>query len=400
MRPPQNGKANNTSMGSPTNLTIPGFRKYLPEPMRIHSTRKHSEGEHTMPSTTRRQFLATTAGAAAIAAATAHAGAPAPATSFAWTPRKPVNPSIDNLRVVCGVNPAMITGEPVSWEMDAQNAPVSAEQVARTLDAMVVSLTQKASATDGWATVFQKPATKKWPDVKVAIKVNCIAKNHPRVAVLNKICDELIRLGVASKAITMYDGCHDASGFYTAFVGKGLPAGLVVSKKSDALGGMAGIATPAPREGTYECTRALVDGSVDILVNVAVNKGHSQQFGGTTLTLKNHAGTFEPRPLHTGGGLDYLLAFNKSDAILGGSPVRQQLCIIDSLWGAIKGPGGVPDKRLDRLVMGTFSPAVDYLTARKIREPLLGASHENLDRFLTDFGYAVGDAGEMVEVKL
>jgi hypothetical protein len=72
----------------------------------------------------------------------------------------------------------------------------------------------------------------------------------------------------------------------------------------------------------------------------------------------------------------------------GGSPVRQQLCIVDSIWGSKKGgPFVIPDIRLDRLVMGTFSGAVDYLTAKKIREPLMGVTHGPIDRFLSNFGY-------------
>ncbi len=56
---------------------------------------------------------------------------------------------------------------------------------------------------------------------------------------------------------------------------------------------------------------------------------------------------------------------NKSNAILGGSPVRRQLCIVDSIWGMKKGSLGEPDTQLCSLIMGTFGPAVDYLTAKK-----------------------------------
>jgi hypothetical protein len=46
-----------------------------------------------------------------------------------------VNPSIDNLRVVCGVNKAMITGLPASWDMAGQNSPINSAEVEKTLDA-------------------------------------------------------------------------------------------------------------------------------------------------------------------------------------------------------------------------------------------------------------------------
>ncbi len=96
--------------------------------------------------------------------------------------------------------------------------------------------------------------------------------------------------------------------------------------------------------------------------------------------------------------MDYLLSFSQSKAILGGTPVRQQLCIIDSLWAKKGGPMGAPDKRLSRLVMGTFSPAVDYATARQIREPLLGAKHPNLDKLLSAFGYGKNDSTPLIDV--
>jgi hypothetical protein len=355
-----------------------------------------------MAKLSRRQFLSrTVAGSFGIAAAAGpllHLYGEE--TPFAWTARKPVNPSIDNLRVVCGHNPVMIGGDPKSWEIADQCAVVVASEVERTLDAMAVSLTQKSALVEAWQTIFRKPASKSWNAVKAAIKVNCNAKNCPRVAVINKICKELNALGVQFGNIIIYDGRSTAKPFYAPFVGRGLPAGVVVSDKNDALGGAVKAPVPVSKPKNYTCTRAIADGSVDILINIAVNKGADEKFGSTTLTLKNHAGTFEPMPLHIGGGMDYLLAFNKSGAIVGGDPVRQQLCIVDTLWGALKGPFGVPDKRLDRLVMGTFSPAVDYLTAVKIREPLLNAKHKNISRFLADFGYRENEIGDLIMASL
>ena len=184
-------------------------------------------------------------------------------------------------------------------------------------------------------------------------------------------------------------GDDDASKFYAEFIGNGLPKGVVVSRLSDALGGMVDTDVPDPYPGKFKCTAALVRGEIDILVNCAVNKGHNKSYGETTLTLKNHAGTFEPKPIHRGGGLDYIIAINKSEAILGGTPVRQQLCIVDSLWAMTTGPSGTPDKEVCRLIMGTFGPAVDYLTAKKVRESVMGVSqNKSLERFLTDFGYS------------
>jgi hypothetical protein len=305
-----------------------------------------------------------------------------------FAPRMAVNPEIDNLRVICGTNPAMILRDPVSWDMAGQNDPVDGKQVDRTLDAMAVALSRKTDAPEAWKTIFRKPESKVWSTVTAAIKVNCIGKNHPRLAVVNKICVELNRLGVPFQNIRIYDGTHNAGPLYGSYVGTGLPTGVLVSDKNKAMGETMKMAIPEKGNGSYQCTRMIADGSIDILVNIAVNKSHDTKLGKTTLTLKNHAGTFEPRPIHSGGGLEYILAFSKSNALWGGNPVRQQLCIVDSLWGSAKGgPFTVPDKRLDRLVMGTFSGAVDYLTAKKIREPLMGVDHGPIERFVTDFGY-------------
>jgi hypothetical protein len=314
--------------------------------------------------------------------------------------RRSVNPDIDNLSVICGINTGMITGDPSSWEMEGQNSVVDAAQVEKTLDAMATSLAKTDSFNAAWSRIFRKPAHKEWTGVKAAIKVNCIAVNHPRIAVVNKVCMELQRLGIPAANIIIYDGCHNAAQFYSAYVGKELPPGVRVSDKYSDLGGTVKTAIPAPHKGNFSCAKALTDGTIDIVVDIAVNKGHQQGFGGTTLTMKNHAGTFDPKPLHVGGGMDYLIAFNKSDAIRGKDSARQQLCIIDSLWGAKNGPGGPPDKRLDRLVMGTFSPVVDYLTAKKIREPHLNATHKNIERFITEFGYKIGEIPDMTTITL
>jgi hypothetical protein len=347
----------------------------------------------------RREFLVST-GACGAGALIVPMQASAAQAVVSFDGRKSVNPDIDNLSVVCGINPAMVTGDPSSWEMQGQNDVVDAAQVEKTLDAMASALATTDAADPAWSKIFRKPPQKEWAAVRAAIKVNCIAINHPRLAVVNKICVELHRRGVPFGNIVIYDGVHNAASIYGSYIGKGLPSGVVVSDKFKELGGTVKTAIPEPRQGNYKCAKALVDSSIDILVDIAVNKGHDQSLGGTTLTMKNHAGTFEPMPLHIGGGMDYLIAFNKSDAIRGSAMARQQLCIIDSLWGARKGPGGPPDKRLDRLIMGTLSPIIDYQTAKKIREPLLQVTHKSLDRFVTEFGYRIDELPEIKTVTL
>jgi hypothetical protein len=147
--------------------------------------------------------------------------------------------------------------------------------------------------------------------------------------------------------------------------------------------------------------RHLVDGSVDILINIAMCKGHSQRFGGFTMTMKNHLGTFSPGPAHSNGGQDYLIAINQTPEILGAMDKktgkvlypRQQLCLIDALWASKRGPGGKPTHQPNFLAIGVTSPVVDYQVATKFRgeemgwEPNMKATH----RMLEDFGYDDGD---------
>jgi hypothetical protein len=301
--------------------------------------------------------------------------------------KRQVNPRIDNLRVVCCRDPAMIREDPRNWDFASQNVPVNADKVRAAMNAMACSLAKKNTPAAAWAAVFQKPAAKTWAKVKVAIKVNAFAKNNPRVAVVDAVCRALLGLGVQPSNILVYDGTCNAKEMYGPFIGNGLPAGIKASVKNDLLGGMVKTDVPAPYAGKFKCSAALANGTIDILVNIATNKGSA--FAGTTMTMKNHAGTFEPMPIHFGGGLKYIIAFNKSEAILGGTPVRQQLCIVDSLWAMTKGPFGVPNKRPCALSMGTFSPAVDYVVARRIREPDMGCKHpESLNRIMSEFGYS------------
>jgi hypothetical protein len=260
------------------------------------------------------------------------------------------------------------------------------------MDELAKSLARKDDADDAWGTILRKPPSKSWNRVRAAIKVNCIhLQNMPRIAIVDKVCKELIRMGVPAASITIYDGRHNAGrgGAYAGYPGRGLPQGVVVSNRNGSLGGTTQASIPQPRRGNFSCTADIATGAVDILVNCAVNKGHSSSRGSCTLHMKNHYGTFDPQPGHSGDQFAYLIAINKSDAILGGDPPRQQLCILDSIWAMTHGPtGGPPNRAPHRILMGTFGPAVDYLTAKKVREAEMGANHSPyLDRFLTSFGY-------------
>jgi len=289
----------------------------------------------------------------------------------------------------------MITTNPKNWDFISQNIPVVAERVQANIDAMACTLAQKASPAEAWAVIFRKPEAKHWNEVKVAIKPNASQNNVTRVAVINAVCKALIGLGVLQENIAMY-GCHrkglmDKTTNYRPFLGKGLPSGIVLSDGHESVGGTVKVAIPKPQAGDHECAAALAHGTVDILVNIATNKGHIfDSIGGISLTMKNHAGTFLfPVTKHfTSDGLRWIIAINKSDAILGGTIPRQQLCIVDSLWAMKKGPPGVPTNRPCSISMGTFGPAVDWVVTKRIREPIMGCNHPAfLSMIPIEFGY-------------
>jgi hypothetical protein len=314
----------------------------------------------------------------------------------AWSDGKRINPAIDNLRVVHCVDPAMIKADPKNWDMVSQNAPVVSERVHANINAMACALAQKASPTEAWETIFQKPKAKSWHEVKVAIKPNASGiNNNTRVAVIGAVCTALTGLGVKPENIAMY-GCNrkgnmDTATGYLPFVGSELPKGIVISDKHESMDGTQKTPIPRPQAGKFECAAALANGTIDILVNIGTNKGHIfDNVGGLSLTMKNHCGSFKfPVAKHfTKDGIKFIIAINKSKAILGGTPVRQQLCIVDSLWGMKKGPSGIPTIRLNSLSMGTFGPAVDWVVMKKVREPLMGCKHPSfLSMIPVEFGY-------------
>jgi hypothetical protein len=313
----------------------------------------------------------------------------------AWVNGMHINPTIDNLRVVLCHDPAMIVADPQKWDFVSQNTPVVAEKVRANIDAMACALAQKASPAEAWATIFQKPPQKQWSDVRVAIKPNASGYNITRVAVIDTVCSALLGLGIRPENIAMYGsgrkGLTDQTTKYLPFLGKGLPTGIRMSDGSETMGGTVKATIPKPQAGEFECAAALAHGTIDILVNIATNKGHMfDTLGGIGLTMKNHAGTFIfPVVKHfSRNGLKFIIAINKSNAILGGTPPRQQLCIVDSLWAMKGGPDGIPNSRPSSLSMGTFGPAVDWVVTKRIREPIMGCTHPKfISTILTEFGY-------------
>jgi hypothetical protein len=361
-------------------------------------TEKHSES--------RRAFLKTTTASAAGVAAGGIFPATVLARQGAWTQGMVINPAIDNLKVVSCKDPAMFSTIPVAFKTFGDiDKCVNAAVVHANMDEMAKALAKSAampnpSAAQAWATIFQRPEKHDFPQALVAIKVNanntCVV---PCTAIVNKLALELHNLGVPYANIIVYDGCTTAAGSAKYnYAGSPIRTDIKVSDgnsllhTSDAANQQESAAVPAPYKttgGTSPCTTDVAKGVVDILINVGTNKGNGALFGEVTLSMKNHYGTFTP--VHE---YNYLIGINKSDAILGGTPPRQQLAVIDSLTSVtVMDPTGAidtADKWPRRLVMGTFSPAVDYITVKKVRQAEMGIKplpNSLADDFLIQFGY-------------
>jgi hypothetical protein len=301
------------------------------------------------------------------------------ATTGAWTGTSmKINPAIDNLRVVCMYDTNMITNATPNYNScdDVVNA-CDQTAIDTNMDNMAMWLAQQTTATEAWSTIFQKPASKTWADVIVTIKVNtCNTTDEPRVPVILKICNVLKTLGVTPGNITIYDGaCQkiSGSGYSNYFNTKGGTYNGYTVFPCNLSAGLPTTNVTAPNLGTQPCPSTLANGTTDILINISVNKGHTLQAdgntGGCTLAHKNHFGTFTPHHGLNGYSTgDVAIYYGMSDAILGGTPVRQQLCIVDSLWSDNNNnPDGQPNGALYRLVMGTFAGAVDLLTCLQIK---------------------------------
>jgi len=330
----------------------------------------------------------------------------------AWARGTVVHPNVDNLRVV-GITDNRMTragGPFYSWSR--QDDLVVKDVVWENIDKLACALVETKNPEQAWRTIFIKPPRKTWSDTVVAIKTNNIAQQHTRSAVMAKVCHTLVGvLGVKPSNTHIYDACHGGvMSRHTPFAG--LPEGVRVE---DQWGGSNTLtAVPEPWKDGKEksrCLKHLVNGSVDILINIAMCKGHSGRFGGFTMTMKNHFGTFAPWPAHETGSQDYLIAINQTPEILG--PMdrrtgkvfypRQQLCLIDGLWASKRGPGGAPTHQPNFLAMGVLSPVVDYQVATKFRGERMGwkPNKKVTRRMLTDFGYKESDlpaGGKIIEV--
>jgi hypothetical protein len=333
----------------------------------------------------RRDFLKiTAAGAAGLALARANRA------FAAWpsTGTLAVNSTISNMRVVGCVDTKMMKSTPQTT-FAAENAAVDSARLQANMDAMAMQLAQVDTADAAWKAIFR--SGKDWAATKVAIKINSLEPaNAAHIAIVQKFCTVIAGLGVLPANIIVYDG-------QTAYAGKTsnyasylsltdtTKIAAVLSNQNGSLGGT--VSAPIPGGSNATCTAAIANGTIDILINIANNKGHDLM-GRATLCMKNHFGTFAPKH-----DINYLLNINKSDAILGGTPVRQQLCFVDSLFANKTQNIGIPEVMPCYLVMGVFAPAVDYLTIKKVREEVMGCTHDaaTINSYLTTFGYAATD---------
>ena len=311
------------------------------------------------------------------------------------------HPNVDGLRVV-GVHDPRMTRDPIPvapWKI--QEKLVVDGVVAENLDRMARALTSEREARRAWKAIFLCPPGKSWSEVVVAIKTNNIGRQHSHSAVMARVCRVLVEdVGVQARNIVIYDGVHGKNlSRRTPF--RDLPDGCRVLDRWGGVDSPVGI--PGPWEngaGQTSCLKSLARGEVDILVNLSMCKGHSAAYGGFTMTMKNHLGTFEPKHAHREGRTDYLLSINRSPQILGeisdrtGEVLfpRQQLCIVDALWASAEGPMCEPSVQPNRLFMGTFSPVLDYVLAHRFRKDTMGwvIDEQVTGRFLSTFGIDAG----------
>jgi len=335
-----------------------------------------------------------------------------PKARASWARKTLIHPNVDNLRVVGVTDPSMTRSVQTNCDWLRQDELVVAPKVWENMDKLACGLVDTRNVEQAWQTIFVKPPRKPWSEAVVAVKTNHIAQQHTRSAVMSKVCRVMTDiLGVKPANIHIYDGCHGGDIMDdTPF--KDLPEGTRIENR------WGGINTPTmvPKpwedgEGTSKCIEHLVNDTVDILVNISMSKGHSRTYGGFTMTMKNHFGTFSPSPGHGSQPLEYLLGLNQTREILGpmdkktGTVLypRQQLCIVDALWASRSGPGGNPSHQPNFIAMGVTSPVVDYVVATGFRKAKMGWSinMDAAERFLSEFGYRESDLpndGKIIEI--
>lgn len=350
----------------------------------------------------RRQFVKT---AVVAGVATAFPGLFIPRARAAWEKKSPVHPHVDNLRVVGLTDPAMTKAVDPAIPWARQNELVKTPVVWQNLDRLACALTRTRDEAEGWKTIFVKPPAKSWSDAVVAIKVNNVGAHCARNAVVAKMCRVLTDIvGVKGANLHIYDGCTGRDmDRKTPFFD--LPKGCRLEGAWGGIRTSTAVPGPWPHKETA-CLDPFVTGAVDIVVNIALCKGHDRpHLGDFTMATKNHLGTFAPKPAHAlDVGLDYLFCVNQTREILGEMDAktgrvlypRQQVCVLDALWSSKTGPSAMSSDQTNFLAMGVLAPILDYQVATKIRAAKMGWSlnTEATKRYLTDFGFSESDLPE------
>ena len=321
-----------------------------------------------------------------------------------WEPRTIVHPNVDNLRVVSITDTNMVMPD----------APVSRcdefivkEVVWDNIDKLACSLAKTRNPSEAWKTILIKPPRKSWSDVVVALKTNSVGVYKHSSAVISKICHSLTEtLGVRASNIHIYDAKH--GNIMKSFVG--LPESCRVEKLWGGVNTETILSEPWSRWGSKTlCVKQLVDGSIDILINIAKCRQLPFPFlGRFSMAMKNHFGSFKPEYGHKSDGFDYLISINQAPEILGqidkqkGNVTfpRQQLCLIDALWA--EGDAKYNHIQTNFLAMGVLAPVVDYQIATKFRAERmrLKVNMKATQSMLTAFGYDesdLPDGGKIIE---
>jgi hypothetical protein len=359
-----------------------------------------------MDKITRRNFIKKTAVAAA--GISAFPMIFIPEAKAHWAKKTIVHPNVDNLRVVSITDAKMIKPDASFYDLDKF---IVQKVVWENIDKLACSLTQTSDPQQAWRTIFIKPPGKSWSDTVVALKYSSIPIRGYQTpsAIVSKICHTLINnVGVKPYNIHIYDGVHGM--LIRKF--SGLPEGCRVEELWGGLTAEAHIPKPWPdtiAKGKSACLKQLVDGSVDILINISKCRGHPfAHLGSFTMAMKNHFGSFSPQlGHHPDSGLDYLIAINQTPEILGSMDKktgrvlypRQQLCLIDGLYVV----DSISIHQTDFLAMGVLAPIVDHQVGTKFLQNKIGWNIPApvTNRMLTDFGYSEADlpeGGKIIEI--
>ncbi len=337
----------------------------------------------------------------------------------------PINTDIDNLRVayITDANVMNAKHHYNSWGSfnnpnpaanDTTDSFVSYSVVATDMDKLACALTNTHDIATAWSTIFKIPSTKTWATAKAAMKVNTFAGLYPSVAVVAKVCNVLVGMGMLPANICIYDGGGAGAFNNATYVGAGkpIPAGVTFGAGT---GGNT-VTFPTGLTNLWSQSAAAspsIDG-VDIFVNCAVNKGHDRygEYSGVTMCQKNNKNTIDFGHAGNTDGMPALMYVNSCDYVVGkiqagvpsSYPAKTQLCIVDCMWAGDPGQwvGSVSDGSDQRsIVMGTFAGAVDHVAVKKIRSVIPPAypsgdgypawSATIVDQFVTEYGYTAAD---------